>query len=176
MKLIELCFTMAYDAKVNYQDIFYQVRTWDAIIYNYLKKRNIVIPQKDRSTKSDKFAGAYVKEPIPGKYDWVVSLDLTSLYPSLIMQYNISPETLLDEKYPGITVDKLLNKEVVIENIEGKCVSANGCMYDTTKKGIFPQLVEKIFNDRQIYKKKMLSEERNLEEIENEMRRRKIFY
>jgi DNA polymerase elongation subunit (family B) len=174
MKLIELCFTMAYDAKVNYQDVFYQVRTWDAIIFNYLKKRNIVIPQKDRSTKSDKFAGAYVKEPIPGKYDWVVSLDLTSLYPSLIMQYNISPETLLDEKYPGITVDKLLNKEVVIENIEGKCVSANGCMYDTTKRGMFPDLVEKIFNDRQIYKKKMLSEERNLEEIENEMRRRKI--
>ena len=174
MKLIELCFTMAYDAKVNFADVFFQVRTWDAIIYNYLKDRDIVIPPKERTDKDTKFAGAYVKEPIPGKYDWVVSLDLTSLYPSLIMQYNISPETLLDEKYPGITVDKLLNKEVVIENIEGKCVSANGCMYDTTKKGIFPQLVEKIFNDRQYFKREMLKEEKNLEEIENEMRRREI--
>jgi len=174
MKLIELCFTMAYDAKVNYQDVFYQVRTWDAIIYNYLKKRNIVIPQKDRSIKSDKFAGAYVKEPIPGVYDWVLSLDLTSLYPSLIMQFNISPETLLDEKYPGITVKKLLNKEIVIENVEGKCVSANGCMYDITKRGIFPELVEKIFNDRQFFKKEMLSEEKKLEEIEREMRSRGI--
>jgi DNA polymerase elongation subunit (family B) len=165
---------MAYDAKVNFNDVFFQVRTWDAIIYNYLKKRDIVIPPKDRSEKSDKFAGAYVKEPIPGKYDWIVSFDLTSLYPSLIMQYNISPETLLDEKYPGITVDKLLNKEIVIENIEGKCVSANGCMYDTTKRGIFPELVENIFNDRQFFKKEMLKEKSKLEEIENELKKRGI--
>jgi DNA polymerase elongation subunit (family B) len=147
---------------------------WDTIIYNYLKKKNIVIPHKEKSDKDEKYAGAYVKEPIPGMYDWVVSLDLTSLYPSLIMQYNISPETLLDEKYPGITVDKLLNKEVVIENIEGKCVSANGCMYDTTKKGIFPQLVEKIFNDRQYFKREMLKEKSNLEVIEGELKRRKV--
>jgi DNA polymerase elongation subunit (family B) len=174
MKLIELALTMAYDAKANYSDVFSQVRMWDTIIYNYLKKKNIVIPPNVRSDKDSKYAGAYVKEPIPGVYDWVVSLDLTSLYPSLIMQYNISPETLLDEKYPGITVDKLLNKEVVIENIEGKCVSANGCMYDTTKKGIFPQLVEKIFNDRQYFKREMLKEKSNLEVIEGELKRRKV--
>ena len=174
MKLIELALTMAYDAKVNYADVFYQVRMWDTIIYNYLKKRNIVIPQKDRSEKSEKYAGAYVKEPIPGKYDWILSLDLTSLYPSLIMQYNISPETLLDEKYPGISVDKLLNEEVVIKNVEGKCVCANGCMYDTTKRGIFPELVEKIFKDRQYFKKEMLKEKIKLEEIENELKKRNI--
>ena len=165
MKLIELALTMAYDAKANYDDVFSQVRMWDTIIYNYLKKRNIAIPPKERSDKDSKYAGAYVKEPIPGMYDWILSLDLTSLYPSLIMQFNISPETLLDEKYPGISVDKLLNKEVVIENVEGKCVYANGCMYDTTKKGIFPELVEKIFNDRQYFKKEMLKEKSKLEEI-----------
>ena len=99
MKLIELALTMAYDAKVNYNDVFFQVRTWDAIIYNYLKKKNIVIPPKERSEKDSQYAGAYVKEPIPGKYDWVVSFDLNSLYPHLIMQYNISPETLLEEKH-----------------------------------------------------------------------------
>ena len=97
MKLIELCFTMAYDAKVNFNDVFYQVRTWDAIIYNYLKKKNIVIPPKDRTVKSDKFIGAYVKEPIPGMYNYVVSFDLNSLYPHLIMQYAISPETLVEK-------------------------------------------------------------------------------
>jgi len=172
MKLIELAITMAYDAKVNYADVFYQVRMWDNIIYNHLKKKNIVIPQKDKSEKNEKYAGAYVKEPVPGVYDWILSLDLTSLYPSLIMQFNISPETLMDEKYPGITVDKLLNKEVVIENIEGKCVCANGCLYDKNKKGIFPQLVEKIFNDRQFFKTEMLKEKTRLEEIENELKLR----
>jgi DNA polymerase elongation subunit (family B) len=94
MKLIELALTMAYDAKVNFVDVFYQVRMWDSIIFNYLKKRNIVIPPKVRTEKNDKYAGAYVKEPVPGVYDWVVNFDLNSLYPHLIMQYNISPETL----------------------------------------------------------------------------------
>ena len=80
---------MAFDAKVNFIDIHYQVRMWDTIIYNYLKKQNIVIPPKKRTSKSQKYAGAYVKEPKPGKYDWVVSFDLNSLYPHLIMHYNI---------------------------------------------------------------------------------------
>lgn len=174
MKLIELALTMAYDAKVNYNDVFSQVSMWDTIIYNYLKDRNIVIPPKTKSEKSEKYAGAYVKEPVPGVYDWILSLDLTSLYPSLIMEFNISPETLLEEKYPGVDVDKLLNKEVIIKDVEGKCVCANGSMFDTTKKGIFPELVEKIFTDRQVFKNKMLSEKNKLEEIENELKRRKL--
>ena len=111
MKLIELALTMAFDAKVNFTDVFFQVRTWDAIIYNYLKKKNIVIPPKERSEKDSQYAGAYVKEPIPGKYDWVVSFDLNSLYPHLIMQYNISPETLQDTRHPSTTVDKILNEK-----------------------------------------------------------------
>ena len=74
MKLIELAIVMAYDTKANYADVFSQIRMWDTIIYNYLKKRNIVIPQKKGSDKSEKYAGAYVKEPIPAKYDWVVLL------------------------------------------------------------------------------------------------------
>ena len=73
MKLIELALTMAYDAKVNYEDVFYQVRMWDTIIYNYLKKRDIVIPPKARSDKNEKYAGAYVKEPIPeSMIGWLV--------------------------------------------------------------------------------------------------------
>jgi DNA polymerase elongation subunit (family B) len=139
-----------------------------------LKKRDIVIPPKEKTDKDSKYAGAYVKEPVPGIYDWILSLDLTSLYPSLIMQYNISPETLLDEKYPNVSVDRLLNKEVVIDNIAGKCVTANGCMYDTTKKGVFPELVEKIFEDRQYFKKEMLKEKSKLEKIEDELKCRNV--
>lgn len=97
MKLVELAVTMAFDAKVNFNDVFYQVRMWDMIIYNDLKKKNIVIPPKKDESKSEKYAGAYVKEPIPGVYDWVVNFDLNSLYPHLIMQYAISPETLVEK-------------------------------------------------------------------------------
>jgi len=110
MKLIELAITMAYDAKANYADVSSQVRMWDTIIYNYLKKKNIVIPPIVRSDKDSKYAGAYVKEPIPGKYDWVVSFDLNSLYPHLIMQYAISPETL-------VSMDNLNNRIAELEKM-----------------------------------------------------------
>ena len=156
MKLIELAITMAYDAKANYVDVFSQVRMWDTIIYNYLKKRNIVIPPKNRSQKDAKYAGAYVKEPIPGKYDWVVSFDLNSLYPHLIMQYNISPETLIDQRHPSATVDKILAEEINFELYKDNAVCANGAMYRKDKRGFLPELMEKIYKDRTIYKKKML--------------------
>ena len=156
MKLIELALTMAYDAKVNYEDVFYQVRMWDTIIYNYLKRRNIVIPPKNRSNKSDKYAGAYVKEPIPGKYDWVVSFDLNSLYPHLIMQYNISPETLLDNRHPSVNVDKILAEEVTFELYKDNAVCANGAMFRKDVRGFLPELMEKMYNERVIFKKRMI--------------------
>ena len=147
MKLIELALTMAYDAKVNYADVFYQVRMWDNIIYNYLKKRNIVIPPKDRTEKNEKYAGAYVKEPIPGVYDWVVSFDLNSLYPHLIMQYNISPETLQEDRHPTATVDKILDKQVTFEMHKDFAVCANGAMYRKDVRGFLPELMEKMYGD-----------------------------
>jgi len=163
MKLIELALTMAYDAKVNYADVFYQVRMWDNIIYNYLKKRDIVIPPKIKSDKNEKYAGAYVKEPIPGKYDWVVSFDLNSLYPHLIMQYNISPETLLDERHPTATVDKILNEEINFELYKDNAVCANGAMYRKDVRGFLPELMEKMYGDRVIFKKKMLQAKQEYE-------------
>ena len=156
MKLIELALTMAYDAKVNYVDVFYQVRMWDNIIYNYLKRRNIVIPPRNKSSKNEKYAGAYVKEPIPGKYDWVVSFDLNSLYPHLIMQYNISPETLLDERHPTATVDRILNEEINFELFKDNAVCANGAMYRKDVRGFLPELMDKMYNERVIFKKRML--------------------
>jgi len=176
MKLIELAIVMAYDAKANYADVFSQVRMWDTIIYNYLKKRNIVIPPKQRTNKVEKYAGAYVKEPIPGKYDWVVSFDLNSLYPHLIMQYNISPETLIEQRHPSVTVDKILDEELTFELYKDNAVCANGAMYRKDVRGFLPELMEKIYKDRTIYKKKMLEAKQKYEktktkELEKEIAR-----
>jgi len=163
MKLIELAVTMAYDAKANYADVFSQVRMWDTIIYNYLKDRDIVIPPKERSDKDSKYAGAYVKEPIPGKYDWVVSFDLNSLYPHLIMQYNISPETLCEERHPSATVERILNQEITFEMYKDNAVCANGAMYRKDVRGFLPELMEKIYKDRTVFKKKMLAAKQEYE-------------
>ena len=161
MKLIELALTMAYDAKVNYNDVFYQVRMWDTIIYNYLKKRNIVIPPKNRSQKNEKYAGAYVKEPKPGKYDWVVSFDLNSLYPHLIMQYNISPETLIETRHPSASVERFLNQDAEINGEYATC--ANGAQYRKDVRGFLPELMDKMYGDRVVFKKRMIQAKKDYE-------------
>jgi len=161
MKLIELALTMAYDAKVNFTDVFYQVRTWDSIIYNYLKRRHIVIPPKKSVEKTDKYAGAYVKEPKAGSYDWVVSFDLNSLYPHLIMQYNISPETLRETRHPSSSVERFLKQEVSIDGTFAVC--ANGAQYRKDVRGFLPELMEKIYNERVIFKKRMLAAKQEFE-------------
>jgi DNA polymerase elongation subunit (family B) len=176
MKLIELAITMAYDAKANYADVFSQVRMWDTIIYNYLKKRDIVIPPKEKTEKDSKYAGAYVKEPVPGMYDWVVNFDLNSLYPHLIMQFNVSPETLAEERHPTVTVDKILNQEITFELYKDYAVCANGAMYRKDVRGFLPELMDKIYQDRTIYKKKMLAakqqyEKKKTKELEKEIAR-----
>jgi DNA polymerase elongation subunit (family B) len=176
MKLIELAITMAYDAKVNYADVFYQVRMWDNIIYNYLKKRNIVIPPKDKTEKNDKYAGAYVKEPVPGVYDWIVNFDLNSLYPHLIMQSNISPETLMDDRCPNVNVDKILQKSMDFTSYKEYAICPNGTMYRKDVRGILPELMEKMYNERVIFKKKMIEAKKKYEktktkELEKEIAR-----
>ena len=167
MKLIELALTMAFDARVNFTDVFYQVRMWDNIIYNYLKKRNIVIPQKNRSSKNEKYAGAYVKEPKPGIYDWVVNFDLNCLYPHLIMQFNISPETLIDKRHPTVSVDKILNQKLDFEEYKDYAVCANGAMYRKDVRGFLPELMEKMYNERVIFKKKMIEAKKQYEKTKD---------
>ena len=161
MKLLELAITMAYDAKVNFEDVYSQVRMWDTMIYNYLSDRNVVVPPRKGAKKDEKYAGAYVKEPIPGKYDWVVSFDLNSLYPHLIMQYNISPETLVDSRHPTATVEKILGESLDING--DYCVCANGAQYRKDIHGFLPEMMQTIYDERTIYKKRMLAAKQSLE-------------
>ena len=156
LQLIELALTMAYNAKANYEDVFSQVRMWDTIIFNELLKDNIIVPMRDMNPTSPELVGAYVKDPKVGFHDWVVSFDLNSLYPHLIMQYNISPETILPDK-KNIDINDLLDKEV--DTSDSNCVAANGTMYKTDKQGFLPRIIQKEYNDRTVYKKKMLEAE-----------------
>ena len=154
MKLIELAIALAYDAKVNLKDVYYQVRMWDTLIYNFLSARNVVVPPAKRANKDEKYAGAYVKEPIPGKYDWVVSFDLNSLYPHLIMQYNISPETLCESRHPSASVERILGNSCEIDPRYATC--ANGAQYRKDVHGFLPEMMKKIYDERVQSKKLML--------------------
>ena len=161
MKLLDLAITMSYDAKVNFEDVYSQVRMWDTMIYNYLTDRKVVVPPKKGAKKDDKYAGAYVKEPKPGCYDWVVSFDLNSLYPHLIMQYNISPETLRETRHPSASVERILNQE--IDFTEDYATCANGAQYRKDIHGFLPEMMQTIYDERKIYKGKMLQAKRDYE-------------
>ena len=167
MKLIELCLTMAYEAKVNYIDVLGTVRYWDILIYNYLREKNIVIPQKIKSEKHEKYEGAYVKDPLVGMHNWVMSFDLNSLYPHLIMQYNISPETLVNS---GVEpeeemVDKILDGK--IRNTTDHCMTPNGAYFRKDKRGFLPEIMENIYNDRTKYKRLMLEAKQKYEDTKD---------
>jgi DNA polymerase elongation subunit (family B) len=151
---------MAYNAKINPEDVYSQVRMWDTIIYNHLRKKGIVIPAKSFSGKDAQFEGAYVKDPIIGLHKWMASFDLNSLYPHLIMQYNISPETLTSEKI-SVTVDKLLNQEIDTSYAKRRdlALTANGWTYRKDVKGFMPELMETMYANRSKFKKQMLKVE-----------------
>ena len=158
MKLIDLQLTMAYYAKCNYNDVYSQVKMWDIIIYNYLREKNIQVPFQVRQEKKEAFAGAYVKDPQIGLHKWVVSFDLNSLYPHLIMQYNISPETIvgMSETHPG--VDGMLYKETATDHLPdlNQTMTPNGALFSRERHGFLPELLYSMYNERSAFKKKML--------------------
>lgn len=160
LKLIDLVLAFAYDAKIQYQDTFTTVRSWDILIHNYLLERNTVVPFVDLDKEDRSIMGGYVKDPHIGMHDWVVSLDLNSLYPHLIMQYNISPDTFLGKLQTGLSIDDVLAgkllpfREQLVQS--NSTVSANMCEYTKDKRGFLPELMDRLYEDRKLYKGMML--------------------
>jgi DNA polymerase elongation subunit (family B) len=184
LKLIELGLTLAYDTKTNYEDIFAQTRMWDALIYNYLLDKNIVVPPKIVKNKSEAFEGAYVKDPQTGMHPWVASFDLNSLYPHLMMQYNISPETLVQPTdytdamreiiMDSVSVDKLLTKSVNLDKLEGATITPNGQFFRTDKQGFLPKMLEEMYIDRSKFKKMMIQAKKDYEVETDSFKRKEL--
>jgi DNA polymerase elongation subunit (family B) len=192
-KLIDLVLTLSYDNKCNYEDVFTQVRMWDVIIYNDLKKKNIVIPPNKKHRKNQAYVGAYVKDPIIGKHDWIASFDLDSLYPHLIMQYSISPDSHVSKEYlldriahleksaedteelddlrqllvlsSQISVDRLLKKEVDCSLLKKYqlTITPNGEFFSISKQGFLAKIMEDMYNNRSEYKKKSIQAKKEYE-------------
>ena len=162
MKLLEMIISLAYMAKCNFNDVFSPVKMWDCIIYNHLKDQQIVVPPKKHSTKTEGYEGAYVKDPQIGRHKWVASFDLNSLYPHLIMMYNISPETLVGMYPESGLVDALLDREFDVAFLKEKnlTMTPNGSLYTRKKQGFLPALMEKMYTDRVKYKDLMIAEQK----------------
>ena len=185
LKLMELAAALAYSARVNFEDVFSQVRTWDAIIHHHLMSKGIVIPRKEEAEKEDQYAGAFVKEPLVGKHDWVVSFDLNSLYPHLIMQYNISPDTKGNFTRGSLTPDVVLRGDPSVEQLveaareTDSCLAANGVGFTRQVRGFLPELMDSMYAERKRFKELMIDAQRRLEGLDKSAplhERRKIEY
>jgi DNA polymerase elongation subunit (family B) len=173
LKLIELGVTLAYDTKTNFEDIFAQTRMWDSLTYAYLFEKGIIVPPREIKEKDSAFEGAYVKDVQVGKHDWVASFDLNSLYPHLMMQYNISPETLIDPQdytdemrqvlSSGVSVEKLLMRQVDTSGLVNVTLTPNGQFFRTDMQGFLPKMMEEMYNDRKKFKKLMIQAKKEYE-------------
>lgn len=171
MGLITLAMTMAYRGGVNYSETFGTTSIWDSIIYRLLFKENVAVPPKQNAAK-EKYPGAYVKDPMTGMHDWVCSFDLNSLYPNIIVQYNMSPETIVDGAQSGVNVETLLANAVKIEGEHA--VSASGLRFRKDQQGVIPKIIKQYYDERRAVKNRMLEAKQEYEnaptkKLENEI-------
>jgi DNA polymerase elongation subunit (family B) len=159
--LISLCLTMAYKGGVNYEQVLGTVAIWDSLIYRDLHSKRIAVPMNSESFKGA-YPGGYVKEPQVGMHDWVCSFDLNSLYPSIIMQYNMSPETILNDDELNVTVETVLAKQVK-NTVPNTALAVGGTRFSTKKLGILPAIIQEIYDDRVKFKQAQLKAEQELE-------------
>ena len=176
MKLIELCLTMAYDYKVNYPDVYSQVRCWDTLIYNHLLEKNIIIPPREDHEKDTQYEGAYVKDPQLGLHKWIVSFDLNSLYPHLIMQYNISPETFIGVEPKAVGVENFLDERLNLKWAKDRnvTIAPNGAMFRRDKQGFLAELMEKMYGDRVVFKKKSIEAKKEYQKTKDPIYKNEI--
>lgn len=168
-RIIELVIVLAYDAKCNYVDIFSPVRTWDCLIYNHLWQKQLVIPQKESSERAQ-IVGAFVKEPKPGMYKWVVSFDATSLYPSIMLAYNLSPDTIAEGEFVDGQIADFIARKPDLSFLKEKdlAMTANGQCFKRGEQGLFTEIVARIFEERQSFKKQMLVAAKEYEATKSE--------
>ena len=162
MGLITLMLTMAYKGGVNYGDTFGVTAIWDTIIYRYLYQKKVAMPFSKSKVKTS-YPGGYVKDPHVGMHDYVLSFDLNSLYPSIIMQYNMSPETIVDGNVMGIDIDKILDG-YTLDN-QGYAIGGNGQAFTVNKKGVMPTLVDEMYSERVVIKKEMIQAQKELQTV-----------
>jgi len=186
LNLIDLALTIAYESRVLFKDIFSPVKLWEVIIYNALKIKNIEIPPINRKAEKLPYPGAYVQNPKTGLHKWIISYDINSLYPNIIIGCNLSKETIphlsldraekihmseflsndIKDEYSKIeseytAVDKLLKTDRFIYSDYCKkydfCYTPNGRFWKRNKQGTVGEIMEKKYNERIAVRKQMES-------------------
>lgn len=169
--LMQLAVTIAYKGGVNFEDSMGTTNIWDSFIYRVLNKQYIAAPPKEAKAKTS-YPGGFVKEPVVGLHEWVSSFDLNSLYPNIIIQWNMSPETVIDGLVPNVSVESIL--EGGITPPPDSCVAPTGARFRKDKQGVIPAIIDQLYSERRVTKKEMLDTQQEYENTKNEMLQSKL--
>lgn len=152
---LNLIATLAYMAKINFEDVSSPVKFWEMMIFNDFRKEKRAIPPKEIKHKDTQFQGAYVLDPQIGLHEWVVSFDLASLYPHVVMQYNISPENIVEGVQEHLNIDKIVSQKKAIEHLpyDDCCLTASGYYYKNDPDAIMPRLMSRLYQQRKYHQK-----------------------
>ncbi len=161
-----ITFAVAYAAGINYNDVSSPVATWENIFYRDLIDKNIILPNKKNHDKVN-YEGAFVKAPQVGKHRWVCSFDLNSLYPHIIMGWNMSPETITSKVVPQVNVDMMVDGEPYDRPDGDLSVAPSGNTFLRSFQGIAGQQMERLYKERKAIKKQMLVHEQDGELVQS---------
>ena len=160
--LLSLVMTVAYGGGVNFSDAFGTVGIWETTMYRRLMADKIVPPLKGGpGERVGDLVGGFVKDPKVGMHPWVVSFDLNSLYPHLMLQYNMSPETYVEDARDYVSQEMVLDGSY--QNNTEYAVCANGACFSKEKLGIIPEIINEYYGNRKIIKQEMLKVEQQIE-------------
>lgn len=162
--LMNLIIDLAYMTGINFEETDSPIKLWDNMITNYLADRDMHLPVNGLGNPKREFEGAYVYDDIKiGLHRWIVSFDLTSLYPSIIRQWNMGPDTIeyshLEEQN---IVQDIVDGKVSVD--DGYCIAGNGTVYRTDRTSFLNALMTSGFEERKAAKKKMLEAKQNNDE------------
>jgi len=164
--LFDLIFTMSYLTLSNYEDAMGTTRIWEQFIAKKLYNNNVAPLFVPVDTTVREFEGAFVHPTITGKHKWVVSFDLKSLYPHIIQQVNIGPETIVPHHKlpqeiksvinPTNNVTHLLNRKIdtTILKKYNLSMAANGVFYTKEHQSFLSEIMESLYSDRVVYQGK----------------------
>ena len=158
--IITLAFTMAYRGGVNYEDVLGTTTIWDTILYRLLNQQKVAVPPKVEKSKGD-YEGGYVKDPQVGSHEWVTSFDLNSLYPNIIVQYNMSPETVVDG-LSDTSVERMLRQQTPRD--QNYALAPSGVRFRHDKEGVIPSIIRQYYSERRVIKKEMLEAQQEYEQ------------
>lgn len=170
LNLLGNMYGLAYTYSCNYEDTFATVKPWECLIAKHLFNKNM-LPHTKREEKPDEsYEGAYVKVPNPGMKSWITSVDINSSYPHQIIQYNMSPETIVDTFF-DVSLESIIDGNFVVLE-QGICASASGHCFKTDTVGFLPELMSKLYSERKVHQKRMKELKKDQQQIQDEMKKR----